>query len=105
MAVFVEALIDNRNRTAAEVRHIRQERRQPGTSGTVAWLFERKGVVIVAADSVDEDELMLVAAEGGAEDVNEDGSSYELISAPTSSAMVRAALEAGRHHFLRVGPN
>ena len=48
----------------------------------------------MAADSVDEDELMLVAAEGGAEDVNEDGSSYEVISAPDEFAAVRAALEA-----------
>ena len=95
VAVFVEALTDNRNRTAAEVRHIfAKNDGNLGTSGTVAWLFERKGVVIVAADSVDEDELMLVAAEGGAEDVNEDGSSYEVISAPDEFAAVRAALEA-----------
>ena len=95
VAVFVEALTDNRNRTAAEVRHIfAKNDGNLGTSGTVAWLFERKGVVIVAADSVDEDELMLVAAEGGAEDVNEDGSSYEVISAPDEFATVRAALEA-----------
>ena len=95
VAVFVEALTDNRNRTAAEVRHIfAKNDGNLGTSGTVAWLFERKGVVIVAADSVDEDELMLVAAEGGAEDVNEDGSSCEVISAPDDFAAVRAALEA-----------
>ena len=95
VAVFVEALTDNRNRTAAEVRHIfAKNDGNLGTSGTVAWLFERKGVVIVAADSVDEDELMLVAADGGAEDVNEDGSSYEVISAPDEFATVRAALEA-----------
>ena len=95
VAVFVETLTDNRNRTAAEVRHIfAKNDGNLGTSGTVAWLFERKGVVIVAADSVDEDELMLVAAEGGAEDVNEDGSSYEVISAPDEFAAVRAALEA-----------
>ena len=95
MAVFVEALTDNRNRTAAEVRHIfAKNDGNLGTSGAVAWLFERKGVVIVAGDSVDEDELMLVAAEGGAEDVSEDGSSYEVISAPDEFAAVRAALEA-----------
>ena len=95
VAVFVEALTDNRNRTAAEVRHIfAKNDGNLGTSGTVAWLFERKGVVIVAADSVDEDELMLVAADGGADDVSEDGSSYEVISAPDEFAAVRAALEA-----------
>jgi YebC/PmpR family DNA-binding regulatory protein len=95
VAVFVEALTDNRNRTAAEVRHIfAKNDGNLGTSGAVAWLFERKGVVIVAAGSVDEDELMLVAADGGAEDVQQDGSSYEVIAAPDDFAAVRAALEA-----------
>jgi YebC/PmpR family DNA-binding regulatory protein len=95
VAVFVEALTDNRNRTAAEVRHIfTKNDGNLGTSGAVAWLFERKGVVIVAADSVDEDELMLVAADGGAEDVELDGSSYEVTSSPDEFAGVRAALDA-----------
>ena len=95
VAVFVEALTDNRNRTAAEVRHIfAKNDGNLGTSGAVAWLFERKGVVIVAAGSVDEDELMLVAADGGAEDVQQDGSSYEVIAAPDDFVAVRAALEA-----------
>jgi YebC/PmpR family DNA-binding regulatory protein len=95
VAVFVEALTDNRNRTAAEVRHIfAKNDGNLGTSGAVAWLFERKGVVIVAGDSVDEDELMLVAADAGAEDVQQDGSSYEIVSAPEDFAAVRAALEA-----------
>ncbi|HXV96062.1 MAG TPA: YebC/PmpR family DNA-binding transcriptional regulator [Gaiellaceae bacterium] len=94
VAVFVEALTDNRNRTAAEVRHIfAKNDGNLGTSGAVAWLFERKGVVIVAAGSVDEDELMLVAADGGAEDVQQDGSSYEVIAAPDDFAAVRSALE------------
>jgi YebC/PmpR family DNA-binding regulatory protein len=93
VAVFVEALTDNRNRTAAEVRHIfTKNDGNLGTSGAVAWLFERKGVVIVPG-SADEDELMLVVADGGAEDVQQDGSSYEVISAPDDFAAVRAALE------------
>jgi YebC/PmpR family DNA-binding regulatory protein len=95
VAVFVEALTDNRNRTAAEVRHIfTKNDGNLGTSGAVAWLFERKGIVIVAADSVDEDELMLVAADGGAEDVELDGSSYQVTSSPDELAGVRAALDA-----------
>ena len=93
VAVFVEALTDNRNRTAAEIRHIfAKHDGNLGTSGAVAWLFERKGVVIVPG-SVDEDELTLVAADGGAEDVEADGSGYEVISAPEELATVRAALE------------
>jgi YebC/PmpR family DNA-binding regulatory protein len=97
VAVFVEALTDNRNRTAAEVRHVfAKHEGNLGTSGAVAWLFERKGVLIVPADGVDEEALMLVAADGGAEDVELDGSSFQVISAPDDLAAVRAALdEAG----------
>jgi YebC/PmpR family DNA-binding regulatory protein len=100
VAVFVEALTDNRNRTAAEIRHtFARHDGNLGTSGAVAWLFERKGVVIVPAGEVDEDELMLVAADGGAEDVELDGSSYQVITAPDDLAAVRAALDdAGIAH-------
>ncbi len=94
VAVFVEALTDNRNRTAAEVRHIfARNDGNLGTSGAVAWLFERKGVVIVPGGSVDEDELVLVAADGGAEDVELDGSSYQVIAAPDDLPGIRAALD------------
>jgi YebC/PmpR family DNA-binding regulatory protein len=93
VAVFVEALTDNRNRTASEVRHIfAKHEGNLGESGSVAWLFERKGVVLVS-DSVDEDELTLVAADGGAEDVAREGSSFEVISAPDDLQAVREALE------------
>jgi YebC/PmpR family DNA-binding regulatory protein len=97
VALFVEALTDNRNRTAADVRHVfAKYEGNLGTSGAVAWLFERKGVLIVPADSVDEETLMLVAADGGAEDIELDGSSFQVISAPDDLAAVRAALdEAG----------
>jgi YebC/PmpR family DNA-binding regulatory protein len=79
VAVLVEALTDNRNRTASDVRHLFSKNGgNLGTSGAVAWLFERKGVVIVSEDAADEDELMLVAADGGAEDVELDGSSYQV---------------------------
>jgi YebC/PmpR family DNA-binding regulatory protein len=97
VAVFVEALTDNRNRTAAEIRHtFAKHDGNLGTSGAVAWLFERKGVVIVPAAEVDEDDLTLLAADGGAEDVELDGSSYQVIAAPDDLATVRSALdEAG----------
>jgi YebC/PmpR family DNA-binding regulatory protein len=95
VAVFVETLTDNRNRTASEVRHLfAKNEGNLGTSGSVAWLFERKGVVMVAADSVSEDELMLAAADGGAEEVELDGSSFQVTSAPDDLAAVRAALDA-----------
>src|SRR5688572_8202683 len=67
VAVLVEALTDNRNRTASDVRHVFSKHGgNLGTTGAVAWLFERRGIVMVAADGVDEDELMLAAADGGA---------------------------------------
>src|SRR5436309_15325996 len=77
VAVIVEALTDNRNRTASDVRHVfAKNDGNLGGAGAVAWLFERRGVVLVEADGVDEDELMLAAAEGGAEDVVRDGTTF-----------------------------
>ena len=97
VAVFVEALTDNRNRTAAEVRHVfTKHDGSLGESGSVAWLFERRGLVLVDGEGVDEDELTLVAAEAGAEDVLRDGSSVAVTSAPEGLAAVRDTVgEAG----------
>jgi len=95
IAVYVDALTDNRNRTAADVRHIfSKSDGNLGEAGSVAWLFERKGVVLVPGDGADEDELILAAAEGGAEDVRREGSSYEVVCAPEDLTTVRQALEA-----------
>src|SRR5689334_23294332 len=81
VAVIVETLTDNRNRTAGEVRHtFAKNDGNLGTSGAVAWLFERRGIVLVPAEGVDEDELMLAAAEGGADDVELDGTSFQIPS-------------------------
>jgi YebC/PmpR family DNA-binding regulatory protein len=94
VAVIVEALTDNRNRTASDVRHAFDKNDgNLGTSGAVAWLFERRGVVLVLADGVDEDELTLAAAEGGADDVSRDGSTYQVVSAPEALTTVREAIE------------
>jgi YebC/PmpR family DNA-binding regulatory protein len=95
VAVFVDVLTDNRNRTAGEVRHIFA--RYDGNlaeSGAVAWLFERKGVILVDADSADEEELTLAAADAGAEDVVREGSSFEVTCAPEDLHAMREALEA-----------
>jgi YebC/PmpR family DNA-binding regulatory protein len=95
VAVIVEALTDNRNRTASDVRHtFAKNDGNLGGSGAVAWLFERRGVVIVEADGVDEDELMLAAAEGGAEDVARDGTTFQVTSDPEQLASVREAVQA-----------
>ena len=95
VAVLVEALTDNRNRTASDVRHLfTKHGGNLGTTGAVAWLFERRGVVMVAADGADEDELTLAAAEGGADDVELDGTTYQVSTAPENLTAVRAAVEA-----------
>jgi YebC/PmpR family DNA-binding regulatory protein len=95
VAVLVEALTDNRNRTASEVRHaFAKHGGNLGTTGAVAWQFERRGVVLVSADGADEDELVMVAAEAGADDIELDGSSYVVTGAPESLTPVRTALEA-----------
>jgi YebC/PmpR family DNA-binding regulatory protein len=90
IAVYIEALSDNRNRTAADVRHIfAKNDGNLGETGSVAWLFERKGVILVGGDDVDEDELTLAAAEGGAEDV--DGT--QITTAVEDLATVQRTLE------------
>jgi YebC/PmpR family DNA-binding regulatory protein len=94
VALIVEALTDNRNRTASEVRHVFSKNDgNLGASGAVAWLFERRGIILVSADGVDEDELTLAAAEGGADDVELDGSTFQITSTPEALSAVREALE------------
>lgn len=94
VAVIVELLTDNRNRASAEVRSIfTKNGGSMAEPGAVSWQFERKGVVIVSKE-VDEDELTLVAAEAGAEDVRDNGDSWEVVAPPTDLAAVRSAIEA-----------
>ena len=93
VAVIVEALTDNRNRTASDVRHaFSRFGGSLGATGAVAWQFERRGVVLVPAEGVDEEELFLAAADAGAEDVNRDGDVFEVTSAPESLSAVREAI-------------
>ena len=95
VAVIVEALTDNRNRTAADVRHMFSKHGgNLGATGAVAWQFDRRGVVVVPADGVDEEELLLAAADGGADDIERDGDVFQVTSAPESLSAVREAIEA-----------
>jgi len=95
VAVIVEALTDNRNRTASDVRHtFAKNGGNLGGSGAVAWLFERRGLVLVEAEGVDEDELMLAAAEGGAEDIELDGTTFTVTTDAQFLSAVRVAIEA-----------
>jgi YebC/PmpR family DNA-binding regulatory protein len=95
VAVLVETLTDNRNRTASEVRHqFSKHGGNLGTAGAVAWQFDRRGVVLVAGEGADEEELLLVAAEAGADDVEADGSSFVVTSPPETLTAVREAIES-----------
>jgi YebC/PmpR family DNA-binding regulatory protein len=95
VAVIVEALTDNRNRTASDVRHtFAKNDGNLGGSGAVAWLFERRGLVLVDAAGVDEDELILAAAEGGADDVALDGTTFTVTTDVQFLSAVREAVEA-----------
>ncbi len=97
VAVLVDVLTDNRNRTASDVRYVFSKNGgKLGTSGSVAYLFERKGVILVPKDSVDEDELMEAALEAGAEDVETSESDYRVVTSAEDFTEVRDALrEAG----------
>jgi YebC/PmpR family DNA-binding regulatory protein len=104
VAVIVEALTDNRNRTASEVRHMFSKHGgNLGATGAVAWQFERRGVVLVAAEGVDEDELVFAAADAGADDVERDGETFVVSSTPEELTAVRQALEAGGFALESVG--
>src|SRR5687768_1189502 len=95
-AVIVEALTDNRNRTSAEVRHAFEKNGGSiGEPGSVAWMFEKRGVATVDATKHSEDDL-LVAIDAGADDVSADGDQLSVLSDPANLSAVRAALdEAG----------
>ncbi len=93
-AVLVEALTDNRNRTSADVRHaFSKHHGSLGEPGSVAWIFEKRGVVTVDGERYGEDDL-IVAIDAGAEDVREDGDQLRVICEPSDLSAVREALEA-----------
>jgi YebC/PmpR family DNA-binding regulatory protein len=93
VAVLVEALTDNRNRTGSDVRHIfTKHGGNLGEPGSVAWTFEKKGELVVSGERYSEDDL-LVAIDAGAEDVSLDGDVWEIVTGPAELAAVRRALE------------
>ena len=93
VAVLVEALTDNRNRASAEIRHaFSKHGGNLGEPGSVAWIFEKRGVVVVDGERYDEDDL-IVAIDAGAEDVREDGNQLRVLCEAGDLGAVRAALE------------
>ncbi len=97
VAVLVETITDNRQRTVAEVRHLLSKRGgNMGEPGSVSWVFEKKGLVVIEKDKVDEETLMDVALEAGADDIRDEGSEWEVETAPEALPAVRDAIkEAG----------
>ena len=96
VAVMVEAMTDNRNRTASDVRHIFDKfGGNLGASGAVAWMFDKKGVIIIerTATTLSEDDLMLEVIEAGAENFEADEEFYEITTAPADFSTVREYLE------------
>ncbi len=93
VALLIEALTDNRNRTGADIRHaFSKHGGNLGEPGSVAYLFDKRGLIVVAADRYDEDDL-LVAVEAGALDVGIDDDVFEILTEPGDLGAVRAALE------------
>jgi len=94
IALLIEALTDNRNRTAQEVRHaFTRNGGSLGESGSVAWQFTRKGVIVVEkAVAPDEERLLEIALDGGAEDLTDSESSWDIVTAPQDFMAVQSAL-------------
>ena len=94
-AVMVESLTDNKNRAVADIRHIFNKcGGNLGENGCVAWMFEKKGYLVIERGATSEEALMEAALEAGAEDVREDDSNFEVITAPEDFEAVKAAVEA-----------
>jgi len=94
VAIFLEALTDNRNRTASEIRHMFDKRGgSMGASGCVGWMFEKKAIFQIDRAALDEDAAMALAMEAGAEDLHTESEYYEIVGAPTDFESIRKGLE------------
>jgi len=103
VAVIVETMTDNRNRTASEMRHYFDKYGgNMGTTGCVAWSFDKKGVIVIdnEDEELDEDTVMMDALDSGAEDFEADGPAFEVITDPDAFQEVASALEAKGYQFL-----
>ena len=101
VAVIVEALTDNRNRTAGEMRHLFDKfGGNLGQSGSVGFMFDRKGVIVIEKnDKIDEDELMMMALDAGAEDFTAEEEYFEILTAPNDFSKVREELAKNSLEF------
>ncbi len=93
-AVLIESLSDNRNRTVADIRHIFSKcAGNLGENGCVSYLFDQKGYIVVEKSAVDEDTLMEITLDAGAEDMREDGDNFEIITDPADFEAVKTAVD------------
>jgi YebC/PmpR family DNA-binding regulatory protein len=93
VAIVVEVATDNKNRTVSEIRHVFSKNGgNMGEQGSVAWMFERKGQILIEAGKAQEDDLMNLVLEAGAEDLRNDGESWEVITAPENLNSVQDAI-------------
>ncbi|SMO45489.1 DNA-binding regulatory protein, YebC/PmpR family [Balnearium lithotrophicum] len=93
VAIIVKCLTDNRNRTAAEVRHaFSKHGGNLGTSGCVSWMFERKGVILIPAENYDEETVMMAAIEAGAEDVVREDDKFVVYTEPSELETVKEGI-------------
>lgn len=93
VAFLVEVLTDNRNRTTSEIRHIlTRNNGRLGEAGSVAWMFEQKGLIVAEKGGVSEDDLMMASLDAGADDVKDLGDTYEILTPPGRLEAVRNAL-------------
>lgn len=101
VAVLVESLTDNKNRTSSEVRFVfSRNGGSLGEAGCVAWMFERRGVIAVSGEGLDEDELMMNALDGGADDVENNGDgTFSIYCAPSAFSSVRETLSKAGYHI------
>ncbi len=94
VAIMVDTMTDNKNRTVAEIRYIMGKNGgNVGANGCVAWMFHSKGIIIVEAEGVDEDELLEISLEAGAEDMTNEDGVFQITTDPASFEDVRSALE------------
>ncbi len=100
VALYIDVLSDNRNRTGSEIRSVLSKNGGSlAEPGAVSWQFDRKGVVLLDKGDLQEDDLMLVALDGGAEDLADLGETFQLTCEPTDLNGLRDALEAGEVAF------
>jgi len=93
-AILIEVVTDNRNRTVSEIRHLLGKNGgNMGETGSVGWMFNRKGLIMVAAEGVDEDELLMEGLEAGADDIKQDDEFFQITSEPEDIEDVRTALD------------